>query len=165
MLEQVSWKEFLIAIGSGCAAYYGVLAIAGKIRFTRSHTKTITPDATFPGNKLMATSSTSLPTIGQEQVSGPLQQIAEDPRQADDPEFNALELLADELQVIITQFDATSTNKEKLLAQLRQEIARYPTLNQLAFQRAVSNLIIKVTKEECQLTITDEEARECWPEG
>lgn len=163
MLEQISWKEFLIAIGGGCAAYYGVLAVAGKMRFARSSVKTTTV-AAYRGSKTSSTSGTDLTATARDPDNEPLGETKEETGQADDPEFTALELLADQVQVIITQSGITPTGKEELLAQLRKEIARYPSLNQPAFRRAINNLIVKVAKEECQLTITQEEARECWPE-
>lgn len=162
MLEQISWKDFLIAIGSGCAAYYGILAVAGKIRFDRQRSNNNPPPA-YPGRKAMTSSHMPLPSTGLAEKSEPITETTEENEQADDPEFAALELLADEVQVIITQFGTSPGSKEELLGELRKEIARYPTLSQPAFQRAISNLIIKVAHEECQLTISEEEARECWP--
>lgn len=165
MLEQISWKEFLIAIGGGCTAYYGILAVAGKIRFTRHQTNTTSSLQAFTGRKEMGPNQTHSPAATPEPDSEPLKEAKEETEQVDDPEFSALEFLADEVQIIITQFGTAPAAKEELLAQLRKEIARYPTLNQPAFRRAINNLIVKVAKEECQFIITEEEARECWPEA
>lgn len=163
MLEQISWKEFLIAIGGGCVAYYAILAASGKIRFARNHSSNSLPLPAHPDNKVMPSSPTPLSLTEQPEISGPLLETSREAGQANDQEFAALELLADEIQVIIIQNSVVPGNKQELLTQLRKEIARYPTLNQPAFQRAINNLIIKVAREECQLTIKEEEARECWP--
>lgn len=164
MLEQISWKEFLIAIGSGCAAYYGILAVAGKLRFARQRIH-YDPAAPFAPGKKETKPAPDPPATERPEESEPITTTTDDNAPADDTEYTALELLADELQVIITQYGTAPTSKEELLGQLKKEIARYPALHQPAFQRAINNLIVKVAKEECQLTITEEEARECWPEA
>lgn len=161
MLEQISWKEFLIAIGSSCAAYYGILAVAGKIRFLPQQKNK--PLTTYHGGNAMTSSPASLAASVSLQENASMDNTTEETTQESDPEFAALELLADEVQEIIAQFATAPGSKEDLLLALRKEIARYPTLSQPAFQRAISHLIIKVAGEQCQLTITDKEARECWP--
>ena len=161
MLEQISWKEFLIAIGSSCVAYYSILAVAGKIHFARQRENRSLP--AYHGGDAMTAAQTPPPgpVSPPEKVS--MANIAEETEQKGDPEFAALELLADEVEAIIAQFDTAHGSKEELLLALRKEIARYPTLIQPAFQRAISHLIIKVAGEQHQLTITEKEARECWP--
>lgn len=163
MLEHISWKEFLIAVGSGCAAYYGILAVAGKIRIAGQRTA---GTQVLPGRpEQERITHPGAPPSGTTPEPEGLSEETEDTGNADDREFSALELLADELQVIITQYSVAPSGKEALIGQLRQEIARYPTLNQPAFQRAINNLIINATRQECELTITEEEVRECWPEN
>ena len=156
MLEEVSWKDFLIVGSGGVAAYYGLLLVAGKLRLPITRDK---PPTALPLSLEMEKVQPELLLSTKKAPDAPVPEARED-----DSEFAALELLAEEVQVIITQFGTNGGTKELLLLQLRKEVSRYPYLNKPAFQQAINNMIIKAAAEECQLIITAEEASVCWPE-
>lgn len=159
MLEQISWKEFLVAIGGATAAYYGILAVAGKLNINR---KKVVADSTVYTNDKFTTPADS--AIRENQVEEEKSQVmVEDQDEDPESEFSLLEQLADELQVIITQFASSPGNKEDLIELLAKEISRYPQLNKPAFRRAINSLIIKVIKEESTIDITEEDTNQCWP--
>ena len=164
MLEQISWSQFLIAIGGAASAYYAILVVSGKIRFKK--TKVYREPTVFefsPERKPSPTgtppSETPAPPEDRTEADEP-----DDSKESGDTEFTMLEQLADELQVIIAQVATTSGNKELLLENLAKIIAGYPGLNKPAFRRAIDNLMMKVVSEECSFTITEEEAAFCWPQ-
>lgn len=165
MLEQISWKEFLTVIGGATAAYYGILLVAGKIRTPRNKVVTDPSVFSFSQEKKITPS----PDRYAGEKGSAVADLPADPdeatEEADDPEFAELEELADELQIIIAQFATTNGSKEELLGHVAKEIGRYPSLHKPAFQRAIINLVIKVAKEECALTISEDEARLCWPDA
>ncbi|WP_300601951.1 hypothetical protein [Niabella sp.] len=164
MLEQISWKEFLLVLGGATAAYYGILAVAGRLRVDRR-----TPEKAryvySPLKERVAESSTSAEAPVNEPASAfePVQAISGVMDKEEDQEFSLLEQLADELQVIISQFSTTTESKENLIEYLAKEIAQYPGLNKPAFKRAINTLVIRAAREECGLEITEEEVNQCWP--
>lgn len=161
MLEHISWKDFFIALGCACAVYYAIMAIAGKVRFNRPKVEYDPSPPFVPGRKTEFPGSATL-SPERRPATEPEEDAPSDLDEQEDAEFTELEVLADALQIIITQFASTDGSKEQLLEQLSSEIARYPALRQPAFQRAVSNLIIKASLEECGFTITKDEADNCW---
>jgi len=163
MLEQISWKEFIIVIGSVTAAYYGVLAVADRLRNKKARVRNLTPPA-FPDHEESTANGPATVPVGDEHRLPPEERTGSgQPEDADDSEFSLLEQLADEVQVIITQFATTSGDKEQLLEYMAKEVAQYPMLNKPAFKRAINNLIVKVAKEECSLVITEDEVSQVWP--
>ncbi|MCD2424400.1 hypothetical protein LQ567_16590 [Niabella pedocola] len=164
MLEQISWNQFLIAIGGAAAAYYAILIVSGKIKFKK--TKVHREPTVFEFSPERKASPPSNPPSeapvspkGRSEMTGP-----DDSKDSGDTEFAMLEQLADELQVIIVQVGSTQGNRELLLENMTKIIAGYPSLNKPAFIRAINNLMMKVVSEECSFTITEEEAALCWPQ-
>ncbi|MBZ4188945.1 hypothetical protein [Niabella beijingensis] len=159
MLEQISWKEFLVAIGGATAAYYGILVVAGKLNINRK--KAVTDSTVYTNDKF--TTPADSPIRDNQVKEEPSQAIVENQDEDPESEFSLLEQLADELQVIITQCASGPGSKEDLIEQMAKEISIYTQLNKPAFRRAINSLIIKVTKEESGFEITEEEANQCWP--
>lgn len=163
MLEHISWKEFFIALGCGCTAYYAILAVAGKIRFNQPKIEYDPSPPIMPTAEREPSDPARFAPVPDPATEDMERTTPEDAAEEEDSEFTELEVLADALQIIIARFATTNGSKDQLLEQLSKEISRYPNLGQTAFQRAISNLIIKASGEECGITITKDEADGCWP--
>ncbi|MBX3253329.1 MAG: hypothetical protein KF862_04225 [Chitinophagaceae bacterium] len=146
MLENISWKDFAIFTIGGSAAYYGILILTGKLRI---------------GKKIMSRPAAAMREENTEKIEDSNTDTIEE-ETASEKEFESLELLADELQVIITQSASEDTDKEQLLESLQKEISRYQMLNKPGFRSAITNLIIKTAQQELGLEVSKQEATELW---
>ncbi|MBX2924746.1 MAG: hypothetical protein KF746_21265 [Chitinophagaceae bacterium] len=149
MLEQITWKDFAVFAIGGSAAYYGILILTGKLKL---------------GKKIMSQPGLAMREQTADNIEDSNSDMTEEER-ASEKEFESLELLADELQVIITQSASENVDKEQLLQSLRREISRYKAIDKPAFRGAITNLIIKTAQQELGLEVSKQEAMELWSMG
>lgn len=150
MLEHISWPEFAVFITGGCVAYYGTLLISGKFKLKNSNERVL-----------------QTTTAAAEPHSEPLgyKDVANEVENSSDADFETLELLAEHLQIIITQNSVDHKDKDALFELLRKEIIQYPELNKPAFRGAITNLIIKTAQQELGLEVSKQEATDLWSMG
>ena len=166
MLEQISWTNFGICLLGGCIAYYGLLLVTGRMAFKRNRevcAKTAFTPAGLTKRKWKVEEQeteeeehSSSQVVMEEKTTSIPEPVEED------QSFSALELLADELQVLITQCGTENTSKEELLSTICKEMARYPTLNKPAFRNAINNLVIQSALRECGIAVSKQEANDLW---
>lgn len=149
MLEQISWNDFALFLIGGTAAYYGILVFTGKLKIR---------------NRRPIKQESPTPDQNADNPEYPDSEKSKQEKESE-MEFETLELLADELQVIITQSASEGTTKEQLLESLQKEISRYQALNKPAFRGAITNLIIKTAQQELGLEVSKQEAMELWAMG
>lgn len=148
MLEHISWKDFAIFLAGGCIAYYGIMLVTGKLKLTGKERS---------GRQSPSPASEHLSEDNDDDGT-----IITQPDQQDETEFETLELLANELQVIIVQSKAENSSKDELMELLRKEIIGYPELNNPAFRMAINNLITRTSQQERDMEISRQEAEELW---
>lgn len=172
MLQGISWQQFLLAAGGLLALYYlGLLVFYGG----SGKSKNKSPSAKAPPENQSATKRVwhaeehpDRPTVVSdhpttEPETGPHENLpSEEISDADEEKaFNSLEMLASDIQQIISTADP-AIHKADLLNAIQQEISRYPALNRLAFKVAISNLIIKQAALHCNIEVTRVEADALW---
>ena len=165
MLEEISWTNFGICLIGGCIAYYGLLLVTGRMAFKRNMEVSAKTALTPAGLKKRKWKVEEQETEEEQNLSQPAidEKTTSIPEPVEeDQSFTALELLADELQILITQCGTENTGKEELLSTICKEIARYPTLNKPAFRNAINNLVIQSALRECGITVSKQEANDLW---
>lgn len=165
MLEQISWTNFGICLLGGCIAYYGLLLVTGRMAFKRNRevsAKTFTPAGLTKRKWEVEEQETEEQEHNSSQAAIEEKTASIPGRVKEDQSFSALELLADELQVLIMQCGTENTSKEELLLTICKEIARYPTLNKPVFRNAINNLVIQSALQECGIDVSKQEANDLW---
>lgn len=160
MLDAEAWKGFVIVAGIGCGVYYGYLLFTGKFGQSRRQAGV----ANARDGRTKRTWNVTESTEPEEDLPESPDEIPNDEVDAPDTEevnqLNALEGLADDLQTIINEHG--SQDKDGLMYRLQQEISRYPVLNKPAFRAAISNLIIRTARIDCNIIISQSEADALW---
>ena len=139
MLEQITWKEYRIAIGLILIAYYGVIVILYYKQDIRR---------LLSGNR--------------KQKASP--ELRADEGEVDEPEgadFQELEAVVADLGSILERAGRT-VSKAELLQLLRQRLTNYSGLRKPAYRVAVHNAIIQHAHEYCGVVFREEELDEEW---
>ena len=134
MLEQITWKDYLIFLMSVMSAYYIIVAAVcyrkeiknavAKKRFAE------VPDQAFEGNEETA--------------------------------FEELEAIVSDIKTAVLQPAGTMAGKHELLDQLSARLENYNGLRRPAFKDAINNYIIIHAKEICGVVFSEEELNAAW---
>jgi hypothetical protein len=171
MLKTITWQQFFICLGGLLAVYYLFLFVKYGLK---GEGKTDVKPAVPPfmegaGNKRIwkveeedtKTEKDLGDESGEDSNDNALFQPNEMTEAEEEKAFENLELLASNLQKIISETPA-NTEKAALLSTLQQEISRYPILNKRAFKVAIGNLVIRQAAQYCKITISQEESDLMW---
>lgn len=134
MLEQITWKDYLIMLMSALSAYYIIVAalcyrkeISGMISKQR---KDFQLTAELEGDEAMA--------------------------------FDELERVVSGIKRDILERAGLMTGKGELLDQLSEKLADYDGLRRPAFRDAINHYIVEHAKEICGVVFSEEELNEAW---
>lgn len=179
MLHGITWLQFLSYTGGALLLYYLVLFvmfgkeglvkgrlmpgqsptnISGKKRIWRVEEQEVLSDD--PANRAIEDDQ----PVDEEYASNndPDDQSSVEIQTDQEEElFDKLELLASNIQQTITTA-VHHTDKATLFHQLQKQIAQYPDLLHPSFRVAITNLIIRQAKLECEMTISSDEVAALW---
>ncbi len=163
MLQGLTWGQFGLFIGGALMLYYLWLVGTGKMgaRTTGKQPPGQPPPPPPEGSKKRIWKVEESTADDEEERLSNEQDEINRQQESDDREFEALESLANDVHQAIVDAEP-SISKEDLLLKVRQEIARYPTLNKPAFKAAIKNVIIRSAQNECNITVAEREADELW---
>jgi len=157
MLESVTWKQFMIFLGVGLVVYYGWVGYVLLKQWLKQSKQ-------LPGGKRRKWQLQPAEDNEEERVlAGVNEAYASD--QDTDPEeeadFDELEKLSADIEQVIL---ACQVNPDRilLLAGLRQAIDKYPRLNLPPFRMAINNVIMRRSREHCNITISQTDADQLW---
>ncbi|UPK68034.1 hypothetical protein [Chitinophaga filiformis] len=162
MLEGITWGYFAVIIAGALLLYFIVLLATGQLKIkppARSGPAESTPKRFWQVEQRPPAGVQQVPEMNGMAVAE--EGDADEERAASDRTFAALESLAVALQDICTEA-GVNASKANLSAQLREQIAAYPALNQPAFKGAITNLIVKAAQVDCNIEFTMAEAEALW---
>ncbi len=164
MLEGISWSQFIIFAGVALAAYYVLLFVvygkkvgmkskqaAGQfpVLTTRKRIwqaqEEAPEDNSFPGTQVTSTqpNTTSFqPTTIEEQL------------------FDALETLADDLQLAISGADRTQWSDLK--SHLQELVAQYPALHREPYRKAILTHVEKCLRDDLDMDLPPDTFSSVW---
>lgn len=134
MLSNVSWTEYLAAVGALLILYYLVIGI----RYYRKEIKNLLKGRMKTGH-----------TAGVEKM-------------AEEISFEELEAVVFDLRYAVLDKAGKNTTKPELLKQLAGRLENYAGLRKPAYRAAINNAIIQHAKDSCGIMFTEEELNEAW---
>ncbi len=134
MLSNVSWEEYLAAVGTLLLLYYLVIGI----RYYRKEIKNLLKGKIKTGDNTRSEKS------------------------AEEISFEELEAVVFDLRYAVLDKAGKNTSKPELLRQLAGRLEHYAGLRKPAYRAAINNAIIQHAKDSCGIVFTEEELNEAW---
>ena len=166
IIAQIPWRQYLLVLGSLLAVFYFVLFFLLLRRKGASQSSNVTESEKLASGKQAKTVHSEF----NEEVDGEQQleldnTAQEDDRspdniQSNDAAFDHLESLAYKIEEVMK--NGVGIDKTSLIVRLKEIIEGYPQLNRLPFKMAINNVIIKRSKQHCDIFISEEEANLLW---
>ncbi len=135
MLSNVTWKEYLVALGVLLLLYYLLIGI----KYYRKEIK----------NLLRGKRARPVFNIHSEQSS-------------EEVSLEELEAVVFDLRYAILEKAGKNTSRQELLRQLSERLANYTGLRKPAYRVAINNAVIRYAKENCGIEFSEEELNETW---
>lgn len=165
MLENISFKQFIVFVGCMIAVYYIVLFFMlakEKLKHNRQPPEKPPPNGGAGKRVWQVKDPAGDPAQPKYDESVYMDNMPPpESMEEEGKEFDDLEELSAGIEQVLYEGEA-GIEKQVLLTRLRSLIMSYPQLNKLPFRVAINNVIIHRSRQQCNISITEAEAGQLW---